>query len=863
MLPPGTRLGSYELSALIGTGGMGDVYRARDTRLDRTVAIKILKTEFSHRFDREARAISALNHPHICSLHDVGKDGDTEYLVMEYVQGKPLACPMEVRQAVEFGVQMADALATAHRQGVIHRDLKPANILVTREGVKLLDFGIAHLEPQIAALDQGVTTSRTIESALVGTLEYMAPEQLEGSRADERTDIYAFGLVLYEMLTGLRASEASSAAGVIAVVMSGPIPMVRTRRPGVPEALERLIHRCLEKDPDRRWQSAEALRESLRWLLDSRDAEQAPASDSAVANRSWRSRPTRAVVFMLTIAAIACAGWLAASVSHRAPPGFGMVTDLDLPADLSISFDSVFAIAPDGTSVVFNSGQALWLRSLQNGTVRRLGGTAGGTLPFWSPSSRAVAFFADGHLQRLNLPDGSPVVLAAAPSPRGGAWSSRGVIVFAPSLAGPLLQVAEDGGATSVVTALDASRQEVTHQFPSFIPGGDRFMFFAGSRVPQLSTIRMAALDSAGGAAPPISSHAFQSSGVVADTSEGTYLLSVRDSELVAQSFDVNRGRVNGPARTLARRVRPQFSVMSDGAIVYIVDPGVRNQPVWVDRDGRTIGPAGEVGSYRDIRLSREQTKAAYVGAAEAGGVQGLWVLDLPTGSATRLRIDGVPDDPTWSPDGRQIAISLNVEGVRDEDVYITDLARADQPRRFVATPAARWPLDWSADGRLILYAEIDLETNYDIWVAAADGSGRPTPVVRSPAKDQGARFSPDGKWIAYQSNESGVSRLYLTDLSGGTGPTLPVSAGEGNRARWRADGREIFYQAPDQNLMVVPIEWSSAGPVPGTPKVLFRSSGRFEPAAMGEKFLVLHDAASQDVARVHVLTGWQQKPPE
>lgn len=240
---------------------MGDVYRARDTRLDRTVAIKILKTEFSHRFDNEARAISALNHPHICSLHDVGQDGDTEYLVMEYVQGKPLACPMEVRQAIEFGVQIADALAAAHRQGIIHRDLKPANILVSREGVKLLDFGIASIQPQIAAFDRGVTASRTIESALVGTLEYMAPEQLEGRNADERTDIYAFGLVLYEMLTGLRAGEASSPAGVIAVVMSGPIPSVRTRRPDVPEELERLIHRCLEKDPDRRWQSADALRD--------------------------------------------------------------------------------------------------------------------------------------------------------------------------------------------------------------------------------------------------------------------------------------------------------------------------------------------------------------------------------------------------------------------------------------------------------------------------------------------------------------------------------------------------------------------------------------------------------------------------
>jgi Tol biopolymer transport system component len=630
----------------------------------------------------------------------------------------------------------------------------------------------------------------------------------------------------------------------------------------VPDDLERLIRRCLEKDPDRRWQSAEALREALRWQLESGSGHRAAAADRPVASRSWRSRWTSAALFALAAAACAGAGWLAASLSHRAPVGLSMLTDLDLPADLPVGFDSVLAIAPDGKSVVFNSGQALWLRSLQDGTVRRLGGTAGGTLPFWSPSSRAIAFFADGHLQRLNLPDGSPVVLAPAPSARGGAWSARGVIVFAPALAGPLLRIAEDGGTTSEVTALDPARQEVTHQFPSFVPGEERFVFFAGSRVPQLSSIRMtAATDSTVGPAPPVSPQPFQSAAVVADTPLGPYLLSVRDSELVAQSFDVDRGLVNGPARTLARRVRPQFSVMSTGAIVYIVDPDVRNQPFWVDRDGRTIGPAGGAGSYQDLELSHQETKAAYVGAAEAGGAQGIWVLDLITGSTTRLRVAGVPDDPTWSPDGRQLAMSLLVEGVREEDVYITELARTDRPRKLIATPAVRWPLDWSADGRLILYAEIHPQTNYDIWVAPADGSGPPTAVVRGPAKDQGARFSPDGKWIAYQSNETGVSRVYVTDVTGSAARTLPVSAGEGNRPRWRADGREIFYQAPDRNLMVVPIAWGPAGPVPGRPRVLFRSSGRFEPAAMGQKFLVLQDAASPDVARVHLLTGWQQKP--
>jgi serine/threonine protein kinase len=861
MRPPGTRFGPYELSGVVGTGGMGEVYRARDTRLDRTVAIKILKNEFAHRFEPEARAISALNHPHICSLHDVGRDGHTDYLVMEYVQGKPLACPMDVRQAIEFGVQIADALAAAHRQGIIHRDLKPANILVTRDGVKLLDFGIASMHSPNPGLDLAVTATRTLEGTVTGTLRYMAPEQLETNKADARTDIYAFGLVLYEMLTGSPATGATSTAGIIASVMSGPVPSVRERRPDVPEALERLIQRCLQKDPERRWQSAESLREALLWLLESRPQAELP-SDTSVGLRSGRTRWTRGVVFALAASACAIAGWFAGSVSRRAPATTGrMVTELGLPSDLLVSFDSQVVIAPDRSSVVFNSNGALWLRSLENETVRRLAGTAGGVMPFWAPSSRALAFFADGHLQRLNLPDSSPVALAPASSPRGGAWSTRGIIVFAPSIGGPLLKVPEDGGPAVAATSLDASRQELKHEFPSFVPGGDRFVFFAGSRDPALSTVRIAAVDNASGSAPPVGSQPFQGAAFIADTGEGTSLLTVRDGELVAQSFDVKRGRVEGPIQTLAHRVRSHFSAASNGAVVYIVDPQLRNQPVWVGRDGRSIAPAADAGSYQDLGLSRDQTKAAYVRAAESGSVRGLWVHDLIAGSVTQVRIPGVPDDPTWSPDNRRMAITLKVEGgVPEGDVYIVDLSRPEQPQHFLSTHRVRWPLDWSADGRQILYAEVDPQTNSDIWVAPVDGSGPPAAVVRGPAKDQGGQFSPDGQWIAYQSNESGSSRIYLTNVSGPAHRTIAVTPGEGNHVHWRTDGRELYYQG-GENLMVVPIDWSPDGPVPGTPHVLFKSSGRFESAAMGDKFLVLQVTANPDVSRVHVLIGWQREP--
>jgi Tol biopolymer transport system component len=853
------RLGPYELDAIIGAGGMGEVYRARDTRLDRTVAIKIVKREFSDRFEREARAISALNHPHICTLYDVGSDGDTSYLVMEHIEGRHLACPMGMAQALDLGVQIADALAAAHRQGIIHRDLKPGNILITREGVKLLDFGLARVQSQVSALDQGTTANLTIAGTVLGTLRYMAPEQLEGREADARTDIHAFGLVLYEMLTGRRAYEASSSAGVISAIMTAPVPSIRTHRQELPQELERVIDRCLAKDPHRRWQSAEALSDALQWLRDSsssRVTQQVVPVRRQEFLRGWR---IPAALALAGGACLAIGWWAATGVARTAAPAVRMITDLGLPPDLPAGFDTMFVIAPDGRSVVFNSAKALWLRSLENATLQRLPGTTGGTMPFWSPDSRSIGFFADGRLERLAVPDGSPVVLAPAPNPRGGAWSARGVIVFAPESGGALLQIREDGGAPEPVTALDAAREEVTHQFPSFLSDGSRFVFFAGSRQANRSSVRIASLGGPAASAPLVAAQPFQSAASVAETPDGAFLLHVRDRELVAQAFDARRGLVTGPVRTLARRVRERFSVAANGTIIYSNDPPLRNQPTWLDREGRPIGSAGDVGAYSTLAISRDQATVAYARATEAGGVRSLWLRTLASGAETKLPVDGSPDDPVWSPDGRRLACALKLQGTAESNVYILDLAQPDRPRPLLTAGPERWPVDWSPDGRFILYVEVAKDTKYDLWIAAADGGGAPTPVVRGPGKDQSARFSPDGRYISYQSDESGVTRIYITNATGDVRQTVIASTGEANRGRWRGDGRELYYSTPTQQVVAVPIREGASGLEPGTPRTLFTATGRFEPAAPGDRFLVLQQAESQASA-VHVLTGWQRE---
>jgi predicted Ser/Thr protein kinase len=851
-------LGHYEIVSPLGAGGMGTVYKGRDTRLDRTVAIKLLSGEFSHRFQREARAISSLNHPHICTLYDIGHDGDTPYLVMEYVDGQPLACPVPWPRAIGQAIQIAEAMAAAHRQGIVHRDLKPANVLVTGTGVKVLDFGLAQVQPPVPELGHHATASLTAQGTVLGSLHYMAPEQLEGRPADARTDIYALGLVLYELITGRRAHEGRSSAEVIAVTMLDAVPLVREIRPEVPEAVERIVSRCLQKDPAHRWQTMEALGEALRWVRDSSTSVAQPVG--ATTPPRAKGRPWMRVVGAMALAGAGLAlGW-AWSAQRLGPVPARMVTDLDMPPELGAPFDSVFEIAPDGQWLVFNSQQALWLRSFTDGSVRRLSGTAGGTLPFWSPDSRSIGFFADGRLQRLTLPDGSPSVLADAPNPRGGAWGRNGQIVFAPSAEGVLRRVAERGGAVTEATRLDEAREEVRHSWPYYLPGRDRFTYVSESRRSDMNAIRIGG-GTPGDASDPVGSQVSQRGAIAGRIGTDTYLLLVYERELLAYRFDEGRNAVLGAPETLARRARAPISLSSTGALVYVADPAVRNRPVWVDATGQVVGEAAEVGSYADLGVSRDGQRIAYSRSVEGGSAKGLWVHDLATGNMTRLPIDGEPDDPVWSPDLRRLAMSWKSRGIDEEDVYVVDLASPDQPRRLLTAATGRWPLDWSPDGRLVLYAEVSPVTKYDLWVAPIDGGVAPTPIVRSPGKDHGARFSPDGRMIAYQSDESGLTRVYVTPFPPDPSGTILVSEGGGNQPRWDPDGTRLYYVAPSRDLMMAAIVRRDGRLAAGKPSRLFTVSGRVEKFA-GDRYLMLRDESQPGPTPIHVLTGWAGSRP-
>jgi serine/threonine protein kinase/Tol biopolymer transport system component len=865
-LDAGARLGPYELGEPLGAGGMGEVHRGRDTRLNRPVAIKFLKTEYSHRFEREAKAISALNHPHICTLYDVGVHEGEPYLVMELVEGKALSSPLPVTDAVRYALQIADALGAAHRAGVVHSDLKPANIIVTKGGIKILDFGIARTQSDVLPVDIGAARTQTAiyPDVVVGTPQYMAPEQLQHREVDARTDIFAFGLVLYEMLAGRRAYDEPTVAEVVAAIIREPAPSVLDAVPDVPPLLDRIIRKCLEKNPDRRWQSMEAVSDALEWALEAQ-AFAVPAPPK----RRLRWSSALALAALVSAASIG-ATWAGARVWLRSTPEKRALSDIDFPAYVTVNFDTMLALSPDGRFLVFNSVGVLWLRSMEDGMLRALNGTEDGFLPFWAPDSRTFGFFAHGKLKRMTLPDGAASVLADAPNPRGGAWSSRGTIVFAPAV-GTLMSVAADGGTPVQVTGLDPSRQEDAHSAPSFLPDGDRFLFFARSRQAAQSSIKVGSV-----AGPPspgrlIAPRPFESGGVFHRTADGAYLLFLKDRDLVAQRFDPESTTLEGAPTVVVRRVRAlqdyglaNFSVARDGALVFAALLIRRNQPIWIRRDGHRLGTAGEADNYESIRLSRDaRNLATGKVSGDAAGI-GIWIRDLERNTEFKLPLSGPANIGPWAPDGRRMAIGWQPGGREQVSVYVADLRSLDEPEPVLKSPGISWPLDWSRDGRFLLYAQIDPVTKFDIWAASMTGDGVPFPVIRGPGKDNEARFSPDGRFVAYQTDEGSETRVYVTAFQAPYRLRQVVSEGSGSEPRWRADGRELYYISLDRNLMAVPIRSDSNGITSGRPVRLFGGKfsdlpiWHFEPNPTGDRFLVLTLSEAGDATPAHLLTGWQ-----
>jgi Tol biopolymer transport system component/predicted Ser/Thr protein kinase len=830
----GARLGPYEILSALGAGGMGEVYKARDTRLDRTVAIKVLPAalasdpQFRERFDREARAIAALNHRHICTLHDIGTQNGIDFLVMEYLEGDTLAKRLEkgalpLDQALSIAIEIADAVDKAHHQGIAHRDLKPGNIMLTKAGAKLLDFGLAKASAPVGAaagLSMLPTTppNLTAQGTILGTFQYMAPEQLEGQEADARTDIFAFGCVLYEMVTGKKAFEGKSHASLISAILKDEPPPISQVQPLAPPVLDRVVKKCLAKDPEARWHSAHDLHDELRWIAE------APSQQVALATPAARPGGREHIAWaLLAMAGLMIVALSIPAIVHlRERPAANPEVRLELTTPATRQ-PLHFAISPDGRRLVFvasgDGGQRLWQRPLDAVTALPLEGTEDAEYPFWSPDSRAIGFFASGKLKRMDIAGGPPQIVADAPNGRGGAWNRDGTILFAPTNAGGLLRVPASGGEPQPVTKPDPPRQG-SHRFPQFLADGRRFLFFAQGS-PEGQGIYFGSLDGTDTKrlTPAEAAGAYAEPGALVFMQQGT---------LVVRRFDVAAGMLTGDPMTVADRVSYDgfnlggFSVSAMGRLAYRAAGSERRQLTWYDRVGKMVGVAGEPDANGLLlyALSPDGRRVAVTRTVQSN--MDIWVIDVLRGGATRFTFDPATDtSPVWSPDGTRIAFASSRKGV--SDLFLKPSSSAGAEDLVLASPFPKLPIDWSLDGRFLLYQTSDPKTGWDLAALPMTGDRKPIVVVSTPFEERGGQFSPDGRWVAYQSNESGRFEIYVQPVPG-PGGKWQVSIAGGTDPRWRPDGKELFFLAPDTKLMAAPVRVSDSTFEAGSPASLFQT---------------------------------------
>lgn len=816
-LATGTRLGPYEILTLLGAGGMGEVYRARDTRLERSVAIKVLPEDLAsdevrrERFEREARAVSGLNHPNICTLHDVGQQGGIHYLVMEYLEGECLAerlarGPLPMAEALRAGRQIADALDKAHRQGVVHRDLKAANIMLTRGGIKLLDFGLAKFRDEtklspLSDLTQDGSRALTSHGTIVGTLEYMAPEQLEGRDSGASADIFSLGVLLYEMATGQRPFRGESAASVIAAIMDrDPVP-VRDLQPSVPGALDHIVARCLRKAPEERWQSAADIMRELEWV-----AELGSSKDAGVSPPAPTPNRRLAGVWPVVLGfLIAVAGLTFALIREAVQPEARL--EISTPAAVDAS---MFAISPDGREVAFvgqtDGGPVLFLRLIESTVAEALPGTSGAAFPFWAPDSQAVAFFADGQLRRINLETRLVQSLGAAPLARGGTWSGD-TILYVPNPNGPFFRIAASGGTPE---SLDVNDQAANHFWPVFLPDGRHFLYYVTGGGVWVG-------DTGADPARPLLD-ATHSSAVYAPTG---HLLFVRQETLLAQEFDAVRLRLDEtPPFPVAEQVsspggHASVAVSAAGTILYRRGEAERRL-VRLNRQGVRIAQTEPLAAWQTMALSPDGRRVSTGGAD-------IRVVELGTNREERLTSEPSSEwMSVWSPDGRRLAFSSDRIG--RYGIYVMASSGQDTPTLLVDRGL---PTDWSGDGRYLLYrSSADTITGDDIWAVEVNPPGEPFVVVQTEATERDAQFSPDGRWIAYESNRTGQFEVYVQRFLE-PDRVEPVSIGGGVQPRWGPGGDELFYIALNGDLTSVPIELPASGEGEigiGEPVPLFRT---------------------------------------
>ena len=832
-LASGTKLGPFDIQSPLGSGGMGEVYRARDTRLDRTVAIKVLAAhlssspELKQRLEREARAISSLNHPHICHLYDIGSQDGTDYLVMEFLEGETLAerlrkGAMPLAEVLRIGIAVAEALGVAHRQGIVHRDLKPGNIMLTQSGAKLMDFGLAkplslHAASTVSGAPPSFTAVATLSGpsplsplttagTIVGTIQYMSPEQIEGKEADARSDIFALGTVLYEMATGKRPFEGKSQISLASSILEKDPEPISVLKPVTPPAFEHVVTTCLQKNPEERFQTAQDVKLELQWIASDRSASAPPVTRASGLLKRERLGWAAAVIAAVVL------GVAAGILLYRPTQVAHTIRTVIYPPEksvLNLTGDSAGppALSPDGTTLVFaatgsDGKTSLWARPMNSLEAHVLPGTENAIFPFWSPDSRSLGFFADSKVKTVDLNDGSVQVVTDAQLGRGGAWSPGGVILFSPSPQAPLMRVNASGGTAVSITKVDTA-QHTSHRWPFFLPDGRHFLYLAIHHDPSKAgnnTLYYASLD--GSENRPLFhslSNAIYAAG---------FLLFARGDQLMAQPFDPDKGVLSEQPRSIAKAVmndsstwHVQASASSDGTLVFGSGGSGDLQLLWFDRASKQVSIiADKLGNLNGGVISPQGDRIAL---QIDTGENDIWVLDSARGVRTRLTFGPVANtEPVWSPDGKWIAYNSR----RDNkfSIYRKHSDGSGAEELLISDDTQIITSDWTRDGKYLIYSRVKpSENSSEIWALPLEGEHKPYLVV---AGGFWGQLSPDGRWLAYQSRESGTPEVYVVTFGSGQGK-WQVSATGGTRARWSRDGKELYFMDSTYNLLAVPVK--------------------------------------------------------
>jgi eukaryotic-like serine/threonine-protein kinase len=886
-LTRGTNLGPYEIQSPLGAGGMGEVYCARDTRLDRTVAIKVLaahlssSTELKQRMEREARAISSLNHPHICHLYDIGSQDGIDFLVMEFLVGQTLAdrlraSALPLPEVYKIGIAVADALAFAHRNGILHRDLKPGNIMLTQAGAKLMDFGLAKpLAAQSscsgsASAPPSFTAAATLSGpsplspltsvgTIIGTIQYMAPEQIEGKEADVRSDIFAFGAVLYEMATGKRPFQGKSQISLASAILEHDPAPISSVKPLAPLAFERMVTTCLQKNPDDRYLAAHDIKLELQWIASEKRSADKP---------SPASTPRRPFAWAAAVIAGLLLGAMAGFLLHRPAPAPPIYTVIDAPEKTRVNLTGDSAgppvLSPDGTTIAFtatdvNGKKAIWVRLLNSLDARQLAGTDDAIFPFWSFDNRSLGFFAEGKLKVVDLSGGAAQVIADAPIGRGGAWGADGVILFSPASTDRLYSVSNNGGTPTPITTVDGA-QHTSHRWPFFLPDGRHFLYLAINHTPSLAgndTIYYASVD--GRENKPLLKA--QSNAIYADG----YLLFARHEQLLAQAFNPSTGTLSGQAQTLVKGAindpvtwHMDVTASNEGLLLYGSGGSGDVQLLWMDRATKQLSIVTDnIANLESADVSPQGDRVVLEIGVE--GSADIWVLDLARGTRTRLTFGpGSNIVPVWSPDGKWIVYYSRRNGKPGMYRKLADGSGAEEELLTDDQPIIPW--DWSRDGKYILYQH-GIAGTQDIWALPLEGERRPFLVVPTTPKTSrtAPRLSPDGRWLTYISNESGSVQAYVVAFKGGPGK-WQVSAKGGYYPTWSHDGKELYYYVDSANsIYAVPVKEVAGALQFGSPQTMVSWSAPdpwYEVSPDGKKVL-LYRVSQQVSDSVAVVTNF------